>query len=555
MRVNCATIGESLMLDYNAARQFLYFCQICSNYCTEENMFKRTLFFVLAVCLALVASSAVMAQDDILLYGGNQDIDNIDPATGENYSINAALRSLYDALYIYRGSDTIPHLVKSHEVNDDATVWTFTLHDNAVFHDGSPVTAEAVVYSFNRAMAISGPPTWRWETITDENSAQALDDHTVQFTLTQPYAPFIGTLPQLFVVNPAIVEANLGDDMGQTYLKENAAGSGPFMQGRWEIGNIYEFIAVDDYWAGWTGDDHLDGFFWIIQRDAATQLNSLLAGETHIADTVAASDKEKILESPDHVWEEHGGFFTNTLKMNNQGEYTSDVNLRKAVAHAMDYESMVEAQDVKITILPGPTPANFVGYVDSLAYPEFDLDKAREYLAMTPWPEGGITLDYVYVTEFPREEIPGLILLEGLAEIGIELNMIPMLWPDMVASCATTETGPDIINIYTLPPFLDPDAHLYNQYHSDQWGSFNSCSFYQNDRVDELLDEARTIGDAETRQAMYTEAQELIAAEQPSVWMYTEDSSMSLHTCVKGFVYSPMYPITALFQDLWMEDC
>ncbi len=518
-------------------------------------MFKRTLFFILVMGLALVTSSFVMAQDDILLYGGNQDIDNIDPATGENYSINAALRSLYDALYIYRGSDTVPHLVESHEVNDDASVWTFTLHDDAVFHDGSPVTAKAVVYSFNRMMAISGPPTWRWATITDENSAQALDDHTVQFTLTQAYAPFIGTLPQLFVVNPAIVEANLGDDMGQTYLKENAAGSGPFTQGRWEIGNIYEFIAVDDYWAGWTGDDHLDGFFWVIQRDPATQLNSLLAGETHIADTISGTDREKIDESEEHVWEQHGGLYINTLKMNNQSEYTSDINLRKAVAHAMNYEAMVEAQDVPITILPGPTPGNFVGYVEGLDYPKYDLDKAREYLAQSAWPEGGITLDYVYVTEFPREEIPGLILLEGLAEIGIELNMIPMLWPDMVASCATPETGPDIINIYTVPPFLDLDAHLYNQYHSDQWGSFNSCSFYQNDRVNELLDMARSSGDAAEREALYTEAQEIIAADQTSVWMYIEDSGLARNTCVMGYRYSPMYQVTVLFQDLWMDGC
>ena len=194
-------------------------------------MFKRLLFICLVMSFALLASSIVSAQDDILLYGGNQDIDNIDPATGENYSINAALRSLYDALFIARGYDIEPHLVESWEVNDDATEWTFTLKDNAVFHDGSPVTADAVVYSFNRMMAISGPPTWRWETITDENSAQALDDNTLMFTLTQPYAPFIGTLPQLFVVNPAVVEANLGDDMGQTYLKENSAGSGPFHAG------------------------------------------------------------------------------------------------------------------------------------------------------------------------------------------------------------------------------------------------------------------------------------------------------------------------------------
>ena len=517
-------------------------------------MFQRLFIFSLMLALLLITSPG-LAQDNILLYGGNQDIDNIDPATGENYSINAALRSLYDALFIYRGSDIEPHLVESWEVSDDAIVWTFKLKENAVFHDGSPVNADAVVYSFNRAMAIAGPPTWRWETITDENSAQAIDEFTVQFTLIQPFAPFIGTLPQLFVVNPAIVEANLGDDMGQSYLRENAAGSGPFMQGRWEIGNLYEFIAVDDYWAGWTGDDHLDGFIWIIQRDASTQLNSLLAGETHVADSPAGIDREKVIESPDHVWEEHSGFFINTLKMNNQSEYTSDINLRKAVAHAMNYEAMVMAQDVKITILPGPTPANFQGYVDGLDYPTYDMDKAREYLAQTPWPDGGITLDYVYVSELEREVIPGLILLEGLAELNIELNMIPMLWPDMVKSCGSPETGPDIINIYTQPTFVDPDAHLYNQYHSDQWGSFNSCSFYQNEQVNELLDTARVTGDAEERQAMYAEAQETINAEQPSVWMYTEDSSTALNTCVKGFRYSPMYPITVLFQDLWMDGC
>ena len=106
-------------------------------------MYKRILFTCLVLGVLLITSSAVLAQGDILLYSGNQDIDNIDPATGENYSINAALRSLYDALYIYRGADTEAHLAASYEVNEDASVWTFKLHENAVFHDGSPVNADA----------------------------------------------------------------------------------------------------------------------------------------------------------------------------------------------------------------------------------------------------------------------------------------------------------------------------------------------------------------------------------------------------------------------------
>lgn len=521
-------------------------------------MKKITSSFLRVCALLILALLPLMAwaqEGNILLYGGNQDIDNIDPATGENYSINAALRSLYDALFIYRGNDIEPHLVDTWEVNEDATVWTFKLKENAVFHDASPVNAEAVVYSFNRLREINGPPAYRWANISDENTAKALDEYTVEFTLTEPFAPFVGTLPQLFVVNPAIVEANRGDDFGQTYLKENAAGSGPFTQGRWEIGNVYEFVAVDDYWAGWKGEDHLDGVLWIIQRDAATMKNSLLAGETHVADGISGSDIDAIDSTEGFSVEQNVGFFTNTLKLNTQGEYTSDLNVRKAIAYAMNYDALPEVQDVGVTVLPGPTPANFMGYVEGLEVPTYDLEKAKEYLAQSPWPEGGFSLDYVYVTDFPREEIPGLLLLEGLAELNITMNMVPMLWPDMVASCASPETGPDIINIYTLPAYLDPDAHLYNQYHSAQWGSFNSCSFYKNEQVDSLLDEARVLGDMNQRLELYAEAQTLIAADQPAVWMYTEDSSLALNACVKGYTYSPMYPITMLFQDLWMEGC
>ena len=531
----------------------------------------RLTLLLLTTCLLLLstACSAPAATDsttagggeesadtpNILLYGGNQDIDNIDPAIGENYSINAALLSLYDSLFIMRGANAEPHLVESYEVSDDALVFTFKLHENAVFHDGSPLNAEAVVYSFNRMLELEGPPTYRWAGIADGNSAQAIDEYTVEFTLTQPFAPFIGTLTQVFIVNPAIVEANLGDDFGQTYLKETAAGSGPFTQGRWEIGNLYEFNAVADYWAGWPSEDHLDGFIWVIQRDGATQLNSLLAGETHIADSIEGNDIEKVEEADGYTVFNSSGFFINTFKMNTQGEYTSDINVRKAIAHAMDYEQLPLIQDIPVQVLKGPTPLDYPGAVQDLDVPTYDLEKAKEYLAQSPWPDGGFTLDYVYVTEFTREEVPGLLLLEGLAELNISLNMIPMLWPDMVASCADPESGPNLINIYTQPAYLDPDAHLYNQYHSEQWGSYNSCSFYKNERVDELLDDARVLGDEAARLEMYAEAQTLIAEDTPSIWTYTENSLIAMHECIKGYEYRPLESLSVLFQDLSMEGC
>jgi peptide/nickel transport system substrate-binding protein len=499
------------------------------------------------------------AQEDlILLYGGNQDIDNIDPATGENYSINAALRSLYDALYLARGSEISPHLVETAEANDDASIWTFDLVQTATFNDdGSPVNAEAVVYSFNRAMELQGAPTYRWEGIVE--SVEAIDEFTVQFTLAEPFAPFPGTLTQMFIVNPATVEANRGDDFGQTYLKDTAAGSGPFVQGRWEIGNLYEFTAVDNYWAGRPGPNAIDGFLWIIQREGSTQVNSLLSGEAHVADTIDASDIDKISDTDGFSIEQHPGFFLNTLKFNTQQGPMSDVNVRRAVAHAMDYDSLPDVLDNQIWLLPGPQPDNFPGFVEDLPIPTFDLDKARDFLAASDyadeWEAGTLELDYVYVTDFAMEEVPGLILLASLAEIGVTLNMTPMLWPDMVASCGSVETGPDIINIYTLPSYADPDAHYYNQYHSSSWGTFNSCNFYSNPRVDELLDMARSEADADARLDMYGEVQEILVEDAPAAWMYNEAGLIARNDCVGGYLFSPMYPITVLFQDLTMNEC
>ena len=201
----------------------------------------------IVLCLALVSMLAILsfgsvaAQDRILLYGGNQDIHDIDPATGENYSINAALRSLYDALFIARGNEIVPHLVTNFQGNEDASVWDFEIVDNATFNDdGSSVNADAVVYSFNRTLEIGGPPTYRWEGIVE--NIEATGEFSFRITLSQPFAPFVQTLNQMFIVNPATVEANLGDDNGATFLRTTSAGSGPFVQGRWEIGNLYEFL-------------------------------------------------------------------------------------------------------------------------------------------------------------------------------------------------------------------------------------------------------------------------------------------------------------------------
>ena len=100
-----------------------------------------------------------------------------------------------------------------------------------------------------------------------------------------------------------------------------------------------------------------------------------------------------------------------------------------------------------------------------------------------------------------------------------------------------------------------PDAHYYNQYHSANWGTYFSCNFYLNDRVDELLDAARAESDWNTRLEMYGEVQEILVDDAVAAWMYTEAGTIAFNSCVGGYVFSPYYSITVLFQDLTMVDC
>jgi len=105
----------------------------------------------------------------------------------------------------------------------------FTLRDDATFHDGSPVTAEDVVYSFQRLLNLGKAPSGAFSPVLSAEDVTAIDDRTVQFVLGKPYAPFLSALPIVAIVNQELVEANAKDgDWGTEWLSSNEAGSGAY---------------------------------------------------------------------------------------------------------------------------------------------------------------------------------------------------------------------------------------------------------------------------------------------------------------------------------------
>ena len=122
------------------------------------------------------------------------------------------------------------------------------------------------------------------------------------------------------------------------------------------------------------------------------------------------------------------------IKLNNQVGPTSDINVRKALSHAFDYDAALEAISGRGTLMEGPLATGLEPW-HKKDLPVFATTWMRPRPRWPPAPiADGFEMDYVYVTGDAHEEHFGLILLEKAGELGITVNMVPMVWPDMVAT-------------------------------------------------------------------------------------------------------------------------
>ncbi len=147
-----------------------------------------------------------------------------------------------------------------------------------------------------------------------------------------------------------------------------------------------------------------------------------------------------------------------TIQMNTQKGPTADLNFRKAVAYAFDYDALLQIENGAAKLLDSPFPNAMTGHVAIADIPRRDLDKAREYLAKTQWPKGGVELDYTYVAGLEVERRIGLALLESLQPLDIKVNVVAQPWPTLIGRGAKPETASDLVAVYVTP--VSPDADV-----------------------------------------------------------------------------------------------
>jgi peptide/nickel transport system substrate-binding protein len=515
----------------------------------------------LAPVLLLVALAAWpvegVEKKSVLIFASNQDIANVDPAVTPMSVYNAsALIALYDPLLMYRGDQMVPHLASSVTPRPDAREWTIKLVPNARFQDGSPVTAEAVKYTFERILRIKKGPAWMWLAIMDDKSLTVVDAHTLRVTLTRPFALFDRTLPNLLVVNPKVVQANDKGDDGQAWMVTHGAGSGPFKvnEANWRPGAQYELVADPGYWKGWPKEGRLDSFIWKIIRESSAQKLALIKGEAHGAQNISPDDLAELRGTAGVRVEQYPGVSPHRIVLHNQhsSKYLADVNVRKALAYAYDYAAVPKIYVGNADVSKGPVPPVLPGFAPNLPLYSYDLVKAKEHLARSPWPDGGFELEYMFSTGFDIARNLGSILLAGAAKLNIKIKLTPIVWTNVMAMRTKSETMPQTISLWLAPLYADADALLYSQWHSDSFGRGN-YSYYKNEKVDDLIARARTSLDPRVRADLQAQAQRILVEDAVDVFTGIEKATYVWRSNVRGYVHTPPRERNPWWAEMWLE--
>lgn len=490
---------------------------------------KRTPLIVLILALALGFAWAQPQYGGTLRVGMQTDPVGLDMHLSSATATRNMLENTYETLVLFNpGLEIVPGLAESWEASEDLLQWTFHLRE-ALWHDGTPVTAGDVKFSIERIKAISP----RASNFAVVDSVEAIDERTVVFTLSEPFTPLLAFLGMsMNVIVPQHVVEQHGD------LQTVVVGSGPFRFVEYIPQTRLVLQRFDSHWgrdAAGNQLPYLDGITFTFYPDPTARTTAVLTGNVDWIEYVPAVDVPAMQADRNVVVV--GGVVSNfrSVQFNTTRPPFDDYRVRNAFAYAIDKQAVVDLAlfGTGGMVATGTTiPAGNFYAVEDSPYNVRDVEKAKQLLADAGYPNGFEFEFYITSTyDFLRD--PAEIVQANLAEIGVTANIKLEDWsiflPNYVASEFT-------VLISGSSGQTDPDAFLYTPFFSTVSTNFGK---FADERVDELLLAGRREPNPEVRREIYREAQERILELSPHVFLFHSAQYAAHRPNVQGYDFFP----------------
>lgn len=483
----------------------------------------------------------------VFIYAHPTTFPDFDPSTG--FSNDSAVNSsVYETLVRYNsGGDPLVTgvLASDWRANEDSTVWTFTLRDDVTFHDGSPLTAEAVKASVERTLELGQGAAFIWDPV---ESIEAVDELTVRFNLSYP-APvdLIASAGYgAYVFSPSCVE---GRDAAW-FNEGNDCGSGPYTFSSYEPGQRAVLEAYPEYWGGWS-ESQFDTVILQVVEDPTVRQQMIGSGEADFTYEIPIDNLPTLEEDPSIRMVANPAFQNLLAFFNTEKPPLDDPRLREALAHAFPFDLYIEnVMQGFAEQSHGVVPRGLFGFSEAVPQFEYDLDQAQALLEETGMQDLSLTL--TYATGDQSEAQMAELWKAELDKVGVDLQIQPMTWEaqwDLAKS--DPAAAQDVFVMYWWPTYPTPYDFLFSMFHSEDEPFFN-LSYYDNQQFDQTIDEANVLlgTDREQAQEMFITAQEMLHEDAPAIPIFDQQNIHVIRADIQGYEDNPAYPHVAFFYEL-----
>ncbi len=538
-------------------------------------MLNRTKYIVVAVVVILIVAgiaaylvlSTPAPAPRTLVYYSQYDIAGLDPADAYDSGNFIPIQNCYDTLLTYPlntiGSYAAGLAYLNYTISSNGLVYTFHLRPNVKFSNGDPMTADDVVYSFQRIIRMNSPLSGvAWIDTQDLNvsSIKALGPLTVQFTLTHVFNPFLQTLATVEpngIVDKKVVEANGGITDGGTnwWMYNNTIGTGPYMLQSWDKTHSITLVRNPNYW-GDTSGQHYDKIVMLLNVATPTAISAARSGDATIADipfTDAASlsnaTNVNVVISPVPRTYMVG------FDINSTHAFMANASVRQALSWAFPYDQVISSAFAGYASpLNGPVPTQIYLGTESMPtkYYSYNLTKAAAILdaaGFTKNTQGqrfnGVGLTFYAISTVPWQPTVAQLFQASLAQIGITLSIQSV--PDATRS-ATQKTNTWDMMIDTWgPDYNDPSDYALPFVGSAAIGGDTYHTVYANATIDAALQDAMTTTNLQQEIADYHTVWQVQNVNPSLIYMVVAQHIAAVAKSLTNFTYNAIITYNFFF--------
>lgn len=505
-----------------------------------QQLVRMAMVFILggliAACSGGERETDIAASEGILLIGNGTEPKGLDPHLVTGVPENHIISALIEGLIAYHPTDDLipsPGVAESWESNDDYTVWTFKLRDDAMWTNGDPVVAGDFAYSWQRMLSpalgseyapmlyvIKGAEPFHAGRTEDFSTVgvRVLDDKTLEVTLEGPTPFFLNMLKHysFFPVNPRVVEEHGGmtDRQSGWSTVENYVGNGAFTLKSWETNQLIEVESNPDYWDAETVQ--LNGIRFFPIENASTEETMYRSGRLHLTSIVPVDKIPSLRESaPDELMIEPylGSYF---YRVNVTRPPFDNPKVREALAVSFDKQLLVD----KVTkggqsAATGFVPEGIPGYEASTKV-QYDPELGKKLLAEAGYPdgEGFPSAEILINTSEAHRKVAEAMQAMWKENLGIDVGIYNQEWKVYLDSQSNLDY--DLSRSGWIGDYVHPSTFL----ELFTTGNGNNDTGWANAEYDALIAQAQVAQTEEARTQALQSAEEILLTELPVLPIY-----------------------------------